>query len=306
VLWLRPESAIWYSHMLTIAKKNIGILKSPSMEFGCMDGLNSFLVFGGEIDEAYDVFSEAVWNDNSHLDATLKNDYFDIYNDQFKLPITRFPDVRIDFAVDWKKSHVLKSKRMGLYENVDLIDIRNPYFPITDALLETIWAPNLYWAPEVSKILKEFDRVMRNEGRLLTILPDRSQINHMVYNFADRAPKSWLKLIDRGRYENVLNNGKSLSEWANLFSENGFEISRHEKFIPDIVARAYDIGFRPMFSVLLDIHQILGKYSSDELNSWKKFWIEEIATLSKPFVNTDWYEKSGTTYDWHFFELIKR
>ena len=43
--WLRPETALWYTEMIALAKKfevdNIQGIQS--LDFGCMDGLNSFM-----------------------------------------------------------------------------------------------------------------------------------------------------------------------------------------------------------------------------------------------------------------------
>jgi len=289
--------------MLTTAKNYIYDLNSPSLEFGCMDGLNSFLLWDGELHEKYDVFSETLSQKNSHLKANLENDYYDTYNSSINLPITSRPNLTIDIAVDWKESHLRKASRLNLYKKFELMNLAAPSLQAPNSSLNTVWAPNLYWVPSISSILGEVGRVLSRQGRLFTILPDRSQLNHMSFKYANIAPESWLKMIDRGRYENVSNNARTLDQWNALFIEHKFKIERHKGFIPDIVARTYDIGFRPMFSVLLDIYKKLDAKSNTELISWKRYWINEITSLLAPLVDTDWYEKPDTAYDWHFFEL---
>ena len=78
-LWLRPESALWYAHMLTLAKEYLGQFESPSLEFGCMDGVNSFILLDGKFDDSFDVYNEVQWDKDSHKRSTLSNDYFDTY-----------------------------------------------------------------------------------------------------------------------------------------------------------------------------------------------------------------------------------
>ena len=65
------------SGQLHAAMQMIGDIEHPTMEFGCMDGVNTFILLGGEFKHDFDVYSEVKWDKDSHTRSTLNDDYFD-------------------------------------------------------------------------------------------------------------------------------------------------------------------------------------------------------------------------------------
>lgn len=304
ILWLRPESALWYSYMLATAYVFPLRFDSPSMEFGCMDGINTYLLLGGKIDEKYDAFQEVQWHVSSHREASLENDYYDRYNPTSVVPITKVPSLQLDFGVDWKNSHLEKARRLCIYRSLTKIDLSSPRVSNCDNSLETIWAPNLYWTPNILITLKELRRVLReNTGSLFTILPDISQLDYMIYNSANEKNKDWLQLIDRGRFINVATNAKTLDGWISTFESSGFHVVKHRGFMPEIVARVYDIGFRPMFPVFMNVYKTLSMSSGTELYSLKNEWVERIQYLLSPLLDLNESGMADENHAWHMFEV---
>ena len=74
--------------------------------------------------------------------------------------------------------------------------------------------------------------------------------------------------------------------------------------MPSLVGEIYDIGFRPMFPVLMNIYEKLKKSStSDEFIELKEHWTETINHFLDPLCDTSWMYKMEKL--WHIFELKK-
>jgi len=306
ILWLRPESALWYSYMLAAVEDFSVLFESPSMEFGCMDGINTFLLLGGKIDERYDLFGEAKWHPTAHREASLKNDYYDLYDSRTVVPIAEFPHLKLDFGVDWKDVHLEKASRLNIYRSLAKIDLSFPKLDQDDNFLRTIWAPNLYWTPHLPSALREMRRVLRrDDGRLYTILPNISQLNYMIYKNSNEKNREWLKLIDRGRFNNVVTNGDTLEGWISKFSSNGLFVVRHKRFIPEVIARVYDIGFRPMFPVLLNMYDSLSRGAPSELQILRREWIARVQYLFSPLIGLNELETENDNCAWYIFEVSR-
>jgi hypothetical protein len=306
--WLRPESAMWYAHSLTLAKKYLAQFDSPSLEFGCMDGVNSFIMLGGEFHKDFDVYNEVEWDKDSHKKSTLNNDYFDIFNEDEIVLIEKKPLHKFDLGIDWKDSHIRKCERLELYNKLQKIDVNYPVFDAQDNHFRTIWAPNIYWMRNLESVIGELARVLNSDGKLITIAPGPMQAEYMFYKYADFSNKEWLQNLDRGRYENSKITGKSLSEWKKLFALKGLSITKHEMFIPEIIAKTYDIGFRPMFPVFMNMYETVKKISPSDLKDLKKHWVDTVYDLAEPLCVTDWIDKKYPNAEkaWFIFELKKK
>lgn len=307
-LWLRPESALWYAHMLSAASDFLGSgFAQPSLEFGSMDGVNTCILLGGELPFDFDVFQETRWDKDSHLRSSLLDDYYDVTRDDVALRLERKPRCRISVGVDWKDAHFVKAGRLDTFERFAWWKAEGGSIAnVDDHSIETIWAPNIYWLPEVARVLAEFRRVLKPGGRIVTIGPDRELLNHVIYRFAGVAPEPWLRDLDRGRHENARQNARTHAEWQSLFSGGGFAISRHRQFIPSLVGDAYEVGFRPMFAPLLHMYEKIRASSPETLLALKRDWVASLETLGAPLCDETWMRKRGNPYLWHIFELRAR
>jgi hypothetical protein len=305
-LWLRPESAMWYAHMLHEARRMLKDFENPAMEFGCMDGLNTFVLLGGEFEQSFDIFSEVKWDKSSHTRSTLKDDYFDTAGSLTKDKIIQKPhEGYFDLGLDWKESHIKKAKRLNVFRDHVLCNPNKSLDMIQDKTFQTIWAPNLYWIENLSGLTNELSRILRVNGRIVTIAPGTEQLNHSWYRFADKANKKWLQDLDRGRYENSQKTARTYEDWISFFNSCGLEVSKHRRFIPSIVGEIYDIGFRPMFPVFMNMYEKLkNSISSSEFLELKQHWIDTISHFLEPLCDTSWMAQME--HLWHIFELKKK
>src|SRR5262249_15597397 len=150
-----------------------------------------------------------------------------------------------------------KAGRLGIYERLVQHDPSLPLSPFADRSFATVWASNLYWVENLAGVVQELRRVLRPDGSLVTVLPDKAALDHMLYRFKDRADPEWIKDLARGRYENIARQARDLAGWSHLFREAGLRVARHDRFLPTIVFLVNDLGLRPMFPVLMDIYETL-------------------------------------------------
>lgn len=304
-LWLRPESALWYAHMLHAAAKfGVAQLNPPNLEFGCMDGLNTFTLFGGVMAPDFDVFDEVSWSRNSHKGASLKDDYYNISSGTPRISSIIHPAKNFfTHGLDWKQSHLDKATRYGVYKHLYNWAPGTPLAPYATHSINSIWAPNLYWVNDLDGLLAEFKRVLCTNGTLYTIAPDLNVLDTLIYRFHQIAPSNWIADLDRGRHENATAHAKTLLQWESKFSNARFSLSRHDKFIPDSVGRMYEIGLRPMFSVFMNMYEKLARQNPAALHELKKSWVETVTFLIAPFLDLESGLGHKTNYLWHIFEL---
>ena len=305
-LWLRPESALWYAHMLDEAQDFLGSFEHPAMEFGCMDGVNTFVLLDGEFDWSFDVFSDVTWSKSSHKRSTLNDDYFDAVAPTVPTNIIRKPHKgSFDIGLDWKKNHVVKAERLNIFREFILCDLNKPLDMVNTETLQTIWAPNLYWVNNLLLYIQELHRILYSNGRLITIVPDVKQLEYSFYRFASNETRPWFQDLDRGRNTNYQKTARCYGDGADMFESSGFTVSQHRQFLPSLVGKFYDIGFRPMFPVFMNIHEQLKRsISSEEFLDLKRHWITTITHFMEPLCDASWM--SHMEHLWHIFELKKK
>jgi SAM-dependent methyltransferase len=305
-LWLRPESALWYSHMLSAAQSlGAHALPSPSMEFGCMDGLNAFVLLGGHVDAEFDVFGEVNWSYDAHRKSTLADDYYDRTSSESE-HLWRHnmgPHTRFGWGLDWKQSHIEKARRFGAHEQFVLWTPGQPFTMFADDHFMGIWAPNAYWMDDVDGLLREFARVTQPSGRIVAIVPDRCVLDHMLFAFARTIDENWAQDLDRGRYENALRSASGYETWLERIEAASLRVIAHDRFIPAVVGEMYEVGFRPMFAVFMNMYEKIRDHSPEALRELKRNWIEEVEFFASPFVDDECLARFGDEHLWHIFAL---
>ncbi|MSR78076.1 MAG: hypothetical protein EXS63_07625 [Candidatus Omnitrophica bacterium] len=300
--WLRPESALWYSYEAFAVRAFLGDFKQPSLEIGCTDGTSSFVMLGGEFLNSFDVYSDVSWKPDSIHWNSMKEDYYDIVHPKNNaLIVQSSPSQKWTLGVCGKKSHLEKARRLEIYEQVKLYPTGKPLTLLPGNPFETIWAPNLYWNEDLEGFLQEIKVLLAPKGRLLTVVPDRSALEHMLFRSADLKNETWWKDLDRGRFENTSRHARKLNEWEHFFEQAGFEITRKDHFLPVNVLRIHDIGLRPLFPVLMNIYDTLKTKLPEDWLKIKNQWIDTFLYFLSPFCDSD--QLSSENAVWHLFEL---
>jgi SAM-dependent methyltransferase len=292
-MWLRPESALWYSHEGAAVRELLRVpLPGPSLEFGCMEGVSSLAMMGGAFPEDFDVYE--------HVDAAPDaEDRFDVSpGDAEPLALVREPEDRFAVGLSWKQAHLEKAARLRLHERLVLADPNEPQ-SFADEAFATIWAPNLYWVDRLADLLlPELRRMLRPDGRLVTVLPDAGALEHSLTRLASGADPVWIAGLDRGRAANIGRQARSAAEWKEVFEGAGLRIERHLPFLPALIFRVNDIGLRPLFPVLMEIRDSL---SPEQLTGVRRDWTELLFTQLAPLCDTEWMAGPRV---WHAFALV--
>jgi hypothetical protein len=277
-------------------------LPYPNLDFGCMDGLNSYLLLGGEPPFAFDVFESIFVDSNMHLRTSLDDDYYETMSAALSVnmePVSR----PFTVGVDWKESHIQKAAGFGAHIDLRCESRESLLSSFADDSFRGIWAPNVYWMDNVGQVLKEFWRIAESGARIVTILPDLALLDSMVFRHAHSIDRMWLSYLDRGRYENATRSARTLSEWMNLFEDSQIEVLRHEMFLPAAINQIYEIGFRPMFGPLLELRSSLKSVNTEALLKVKHLWIDRLQELTYPLLDEQLMLQFDDGKLWHIFEV---
>jgi SAM-dependent methyltransferase len=302
--WLRPERALWDAHELAAVGALLGgALPGPSLEYGCTDGVNTFILLGGEFAPAFDDYRDVL----PPAAGTATTDYFDSVKapDEATAAIQTPPGARFDLGVSWRESHLVKAARLQLYRETRCLPLGPSLGDLPRGHFATIWAPNIFWveADELLPLLREMAARLRPGGRLLTIFPDAAQRGVLLGDFAEYLDPQWLADLDRGKYANLTRHARTLPEWDGVFAQAGLARRDHRPFLPLPVSQVYDIGLRPLFPAFMDIYETLRRASEADLLRVKAHWLETVYELMAPLCDTSWMTARGLPPLWHAFAL---
>ncbi len=283
-LWLRPERALWDAIELeAVSKLLLPNLKTPSLEYGCTDGLNTFVMLGGKLDFEYDDYLDIpdTWFKNSNGE---NYDFFDAMPKEIQVKVMSDPIMQLDLGLSWKMSHLSRATRLGVYKSLSLME-----FNRNDAeafgKFETIWAPQLFWTRDelICEKLADLHSMLNENGNLITIFPNDSQKRKDVYRQV-KLPEATYKILDSGISNNLCKNARTSVEWERIFDKANLVLEEKIGFMDPICGGFYQFGFRPMFIPLLKMHSILHKNSEQEFLKFKQKWIETIHQFIDPLI----------------------
>jgi SAM-dependent methyltransferase len=270
--WLRPELALVHAHQLhAVASLLPRKIVQPSLEYGCTDGVCTFVMLGGEADFAYDDYL-----DISDCPAdSLADDYFEKASEIGNHVVVRPATDHFTYGVSWRGSHLARAARLRLYQGLMERDLGHP-LPFESSSTNTIWAPNLFQVPtqQLLPTLQEFQRVLTPDGTIVTILPDLAQSDRDIWRRFPSLPQEVRDRMDRGISRNLTMNARSDADWRQTFACAGLRVTGHSSFLPKIVSEIYQIGLRPMFPALLEAYSLLRSADLEEFIRIKRRWID--------------------------------
>jgi SAM-dependent methyltransferase len=286
--------------MLSAADRfNIRKLGRPSLDFGCMDGLNSYLLMGGKLKIGFDLFDEVAMEKRN---LSKKHDYYDRVISGTKWSLAK-PKNLFDFGLDWKKSHIQKSARFRAHRHFYHWTPGRPLKRFPSSSIGGIWAPNIYWIKNIKSLFREFNRIIKPGGRVIVLCPDKKLMSKTIYSQQKKLPKKWINKMDRGRHLNVSRYPFSHGKWSKFFNKSGFIIIRHKKIIPTHINSIYEVGFRPMFKPLIIMRRMLKKLGRKKFARIKLRWLERIHIFMDPFLGASPLGRRNAEFMWHIFEL---
>lgn len=301
-LWLRPERALWDAHELATVRSMLGpTFARPALEYGCTDGMNTFVMAGGEVKFDHDDYEDIA---GLALDVAGGSDYFAKANDIARPVVHRTPSYRFDVGITWRDSHLERASRLGIYNELKCVAL-GAAIPVASRSLATIWAPNLFWNErgDLPAMLAELARALRKDGRIILIMPDAEQAKAEIWSKLAALPEPFIRALDRGTAKNLTMNALGDDQWQKIFAEAGLSVTDHRRFLPSIVGTIYQIGFRPMFPALMEAYTRLRRGNLAGLLAVKRQWIETVLHFMGPLCDPALGGGMAGPYLWHAYEL---
>lgn len=298
IYWLRPETALWRTLDCQVMS-DIEFTR-PMADVGCGDGLFSFTRAGGRIAPDYDMFVQA-----ANLDHFFEGvDIYNHFDPNAKGPkVVKQPDYQIDLGLDHKTALLKKAALLGCYDKTQQADA-NGELPVESSRFKTVFSNILYWLENYRHTLREFHRILTDDGKVVVVVPAENYKDHLVYNrlhLKTGDPKwKWLSLIDRGRSENI-KLCRSCEAWTSDFQDAGFEVSVHKRFLSKTAIQVWDIGLRPISPLLIEMTNELTEKRRMEI---KDKWIKELIPLIRPLCDMENDKDHPATF--HLFVLRKK
>jgi serine/threonine protein kinase len=179
----------------------------------------------------------------------------------------------------WSLGILIKSLLEGSIHEINENDQENNRFVINKEIIFSL---------ELREIL---DYLLKNDRKLR-----KSCINLLNHKFFFSSSK--LTYIDYKNYSN-------LEESTELFGSCGLNIKTVVEFSPSLISTIYQIGFRPMFPVFMNMYEKVKKASPEKFIELKKHWIDTVTDFMLPLCENEWMTKMGMLNTWYFFELQK-
>lgn len=307
-MWLRPERALMEAHMMSVVKKFIPIKVEKSLEWGCADGSISFITLGGEYNFDYDDYLEVEWvNNEKKAGSGINLDFFDVVQDIYIPPVKIPTNFIFTNGISWKNSHIAKANRLGFHETLKAQHFTEK-LEFSDSYFDFILATNLFWIEkedDLILVLKDLARVLKKGGKIVSIFP---HINNSEFIVADKlkgANEKWIHMLDRGISKNLLYNARDIEQFEKLAEQCGLRIVNVVTYCPSIISTIYQIGFRPMFPVFMNIYEKLKKVNPESFIEIKKQWINTVSDFMLPLCDADWMNERKIQDTWYCFELEK-
>ncbi len=297
--WLRPETALWRE--LDIQAMNNFFMEEPSLDFGCGDGIFSFIRAGGELDVSFDVFQDIKKLENYYEGR----DIFDVFNtDKINIVKTK-PKYKINVGFDYKENLLKKANRLGLYEKLIQGD-GNLQLPFANESFKSIFSNIVYWLNSPEHVFKEINRVLMPGGVACVMVPNNSLSEYSFYENLYKKNKNpkwkFLEKIDRNRFSENIKHAKSFDEWGKLIKNSGLQIERHAQHLSKPIIQIWDIGLRPIFPLLFEFTNAVEQSKKIEI---KENWIKAMFEFVKPLTVLDQELISQYGAGFHCFQLRK-
>lgn len=297
--WLRPETALWRTFDCLLMEKYGGI-SGRAVDLGCGDGTMSFVMAGGTVDN-YDVFMDVGELQNYNAGA-------DIYNQNTNIQLkTQLNQLRYTFewGVDHKDGLIDKAKRFApFYKNNLVLDL-NQRMPFDDGHFDSAFSNILYWLDDMDKTLSEWRRVIREQGKLLLFVPNKSfkEKAWLYYSAPHAGDKKYLNYFDRG-YNSLIHQCYSTDEWKGIFLRNGFNVADHHLYLTNPVMDIWNVGTRPIAPLLINM---ASKLPLEARKDAKAEWVDYFSRFFTPIIEGELDRKvAENDAAFHFFVLEKK
>lgn len=232
--WLKPFDAVWDASVAsTLASVR---MEEPSLDLGCGDGLFMLIALGGRVRMAYDRY---------HARASMTS------------VVSEPPQRRMTVGLDWKAGLIDKARRMQVYRHLLVGD--GQALPFKDRAFATVFCNILYWLPDWQTGLREMRRVLREDGRLVLVVPNRHvgdclRSYHKARQYRQRGwymAANFFEWIDHGRFDTLARLTGDREEWEHRLKNAGFALDAASPVLDSGAVVRWDFSTRPFLHGLV-------------------------------------------------------
>lgn len=293
IFWLRPESALWDAIASDLICRYPVL--SPSLDLGCGNGVFSFITAGGRFSQNYDMYF------NLSPDGFWENK--DIYNSMNGKNVNKYivkkSEYQFDYGLDYKINLLHQARMLNFYRKLVHYDA-NKKLPFPDNSLMTIFSNIAPWLEDPKNFLKDMYRLLTDNGELILCLPNIKFKDYcFTYNFAGSRFAGLLKMLNRGRLEN-LRWSASYEDFSAICKNSGFKIIDHKYYLSALTLKIWDIGLRPLSPLLI---KMSNKLKAKDRFILKREWVETFLKFLEPLYEAE--RENGAEGGFHLFVLKK-
>jgi len=274
--WLRPESGLALASPILNGLPIIPRLGEISADFGCGDGITSFVRCGGRLGKSYDVFMGAAKNLSQQEIVEKGIDVFDYCDESYSVEIIARPETGFTYGTDFKSSHLQKAAVLNFYDNLIEADLNKPApFAVK---LDYAYCNCIYWA-DSDVAIGHISNAVRSGGRAIFEVWTPYIFDYDFHNIFSRVDKKWCDLLNRNRYECYVG-VKAENEWAAVFEKNGFIVHEIKSLSPEPEMSFWNYGLRPIYPVLQRMADALAsEFRAEIKEEWVDVWTELLLPL---------------------------
>lgn len=277
------------------------ILKGDSLDLGCGDGLFTFSLLGGQVQKDFDVYHSIAPTDHYYDKKDMFN-HFD--SGRYSPRLTKKPRTIIDVGVDLNNSMLRKASALGFYKSLVRHDM-GVAFPFKDGSFSNILGLNsLIYSTNLTLTFNEIERVAKKGSKIILFMPGDKVKEYRIYNQYSQFGQKWAYYIDRMRmgYGGVEETLISFGEYEQLIEAAGLRIQKHEFVISEGCYRAWDVGFRLIFPMLV---KMLEKVPKKDVAAVKEYWVDQEYKLFSSYITYEAKKECDEESTFHYFILTK-
>lgn len=280
--WARPENALWVNKVMN--EMDQFKFKGTKLDLMCGHGLWSFINAGGELDLDWDSYKDIGNLDNYQKGVDIQDHFSGTYNPS----ITKKPDYRFEYGLDWKENNLKKCEKLDFYDNLVQADCNNK-LPFDDETFDCIFSNTIYWVDDIENIMSEVSRTTKKNGQVCLINYLPSINNYIEFYKKNNFPSEWIDLVDRNRSKEN-KHIFSIDQWKKLYNKHGFKTLKVIPTANQKYAHIWNIGLRPFAGKII---KLANNLDNDGYKEFKMDWVDTLYTFLEPYANKPYFYDSN-------------
>ena len=265
--WLRPETVAWDAHLAILMQPYLKKRYSNMLEIGVGNGINTFLMLKGALNENFDSFYnikvKKLWKDKDIFNNASKN--------KTKKIIKKKPFKKFNLSIDHKINLINQSKLLGISKKYMVHNCNN--IIVTKQKFDFIFSNMLYWLNNTISVIKNVSNLLEKEGTFIFTIPNKKFFD---YCKSYKSNNEFWKKINMGRKKHIKFSAEKNNMLYKIKKMKKFSIIDVKSFLSKQTLKIWDVGLRPVAPQLIYMVNKIGDKKRLEL---KKKWCNKLKPL---------------------------